>query len=266
MQTAPTDKYGARGGGLLDGKIVIVTGASSGIGRETALAAADEGANVAAVARNGERLALLSEEMGDRGHGAFITVECDVTDEAAVYRMAEEVLSRFGRIDALVASAGVGKSPSSKSVFPVETARLPLKEWEDVIRVNLTGVFLSNRAVLPAMKKQRSGTIVNISSHPAGIKGQPYAPAYSASKFGVVGFTEALCEEVRPHGIKVHVVLPGLTDTPMTSGTALGARMGKALSPGTVADLIVYLLSLPEDTLIVKPQLVPFQTRKRKVV
>lgn len=250
--------------GLLDGKVVIITGASSGIGRGVALAAASDGAKAVAVGRDGERLASLAEELESQGCVDFITLECDVTNEADMERMTKEVLSRFGRIDALVASAGVGKSPSSKSVFPVETARLPLKEWEEVLKVNLTGVFLSNRAVLPAMKEQRSGTIINISSHPAGVKGQPYAPAYSASKFGVVGFTEALFEEVKSHGIKAHVVLPGLTETPMTSGTALGGRMGKALAPESVADLIVYLLSLPGDTMVMKPVLVPFRTRKRK--
>lgn len=249
----------------LAGNVVVVTGATSGIGRATALMLASDGAKVVAAGRNAERLSALGRELAfvcptDN----FMTIECDVAGEAGVNAMAEGALARFGRIDALVTSAGVGRSSHAKSVFPVETARLPLCEWEDVLSVNLTGVFLSNRAVLPAMIKQKSGTIVNISSYPAGVKGQPFAPAYSASKFGVIGLSESLAEELRPHGVKVHVLLPGLTDTPMTSGTALGGKFGKALRPESVAELIVYLLSLPGDTTLGNTVLTPFRTRKRK--
>lgn len=246
-------------------KVIVVTGATGGIGRAAALALASEGAKVVAAGRDREKLDALGKELGAACKAeAFMTVECDVTGEDSLASMIEAVLSKFGRIDGLVASAGVGRSRHAKGLFPVETARLPLREWDDVLAANLTGVFLSNRAVLPAMLKQGSGTIVNISSYPAGVKGQPFAPAYSASKFGVIGLSESLAEELRPRGIKVHVLLPGLTDTPMTSGTALGSKFGKALRPESVADLIIYLLSLPDDTSLGNTVLTPFRTRKRK--
>ena len=249
----------------LDGKVAVVTGATSGIGRAAAIALASEGAKVVAAGRNTEKLRALAVELEKiSGAGNYRTIECDATKETDAASMASSALSAFGRIDCLVACAGIGKSVHSKSMFPVETARLPLSEWEDVLNVNLTGVFLSNRAVLPAMTAQKSGTIVNISSYPAGVKGQPFAPAYSASKFAVIGFSESLADEVRAHGIKVHVLLPGLTDTPMTSGTALGSKFGKALRPESVADLIVYLLALPADTSLGNTVLAPFRARKRK--
>ncbi len=248
-----------------DGKVIVVTGATGGIGRATALALASEGAKVVAVGRDNERLHALGGELDKLCRAEnFMTVECDVTSEERVGSMAGAALSRFGRIDGLVASAGVGRSRHAKGLFPVETARLALCEWDDVLAVNLTGVFLSNRAVLPAMLSQGSGTIVNISSYPAGVKGQPFAPAYSASKFGVIGLSESLAEELRPRGIKVHVLLPGLTDTAMTSGTALGSKFGKALRPESVADFIIYLLSLPGDTSLGNTVLTPFRARKRK--
>ncbi|CAG1064722.1 3-oxoacyl-[acyl-carrier protein] reductase [uncultured bacterium] len=250
--------------GSLEGKAVIVTGAGSGIGRAAAVMLAAEGASIVAVGRDRAKLEeTLAAVTGTGGAGHALVA--DVTSEADMDRMREETLAAFGKIDGLVASAGVGKGSSSR-VFPVNTSILPLSEWDEVLRVNLTGVFLSNRAVLAEMMEKRSGTIINVSSYPAGLKGQPYAPAYSASKFGVAGLTESLAEEMKPFRVKVHAVFPGLTATPMTSSSALSGKFGVALEPEQVAELITYMMALPEDTVVGDPVMMPFKTRKRKGV
>jgi 3-oxoacyl-[acyl-carrier protein] reductase len=131
------------------------------------------------------------------------------------------------------------------------------------LEVNLTGIFLSNRAVLPIMISQASGQIVNIcsSTTPYGLRGEPYAPAYCASKFGVVGLTESLAEEVRPYGIRVQAIFPGLVETGMIAKTALARRYGGLLTVEDVAAIIVYLTQQQDDTVIVHPHLLPVLER-----
>lgn len=165
-------------------------------------------------------------------------------------QMVSEVLACFGRIDTLVACAGISKSPDSTRLVPYSFAQLPVKEWDTVLDTNLSGIFLSNRAALPTMIKQRSGTIINVSSSPGGLHGQPFAPAYCASKFGVIGFSEAVAEEVRQYGVRVQVLLPNATDTPLLDNSTIASRFGTPIPPKRVADLIVYLIALPHDSLL----------------
>lgn len=176
---------------------------------------------------------------------APLAVAADVRDQGQMNEMARTTLDRFGRIDALVACAGVG-SPT-RSGLPHALSQVSGEGWDAVLETNLRGTFLSNRAVLPAMLRQRQGDIVNISSFPAGIRGQPFAAAYSASKFGVAAFSEALAREVEGRGIRVHVLFPGLVDTAMVERTTLASRFGPPIPPERAGVVIAYLLTLPRD-------------------
>ena len=139
-----------------------------------------------------------------------------------------------------------------------------LAEWEAILAVNLTGTFLSNRAVLPAMLAQRKGDIVNISST-SGQQGRPFDGPYCASKFGVIGFSESLAEEVSRQGVRVQTVLPDAVDTPLWEQNGPAAlKPIELLDAGDVADFVVYLLSLPRDTYLLNPVIRPFRSRKRR--
>lgn len=236
--TPPHDRQNS-----LKDRTAIVTGATSGIGRAVALQLAQEGCNIVAVGRNAERLASLEHEILQ--HTGVLALQLDVCREADMAVMASKTLDRFGRIDILVASAGIARAATRK--IPVPFSQLPLEEWNEVIDTNLHGLFLSNRAVLPAMKTQREGDIINLSSFPAGVSGQPFAASYSASKFGVIGLSESLQEEVRQFGIRVQTVLPGPTDTPIF-GQKAAARFGSLMRVQEVAEAIVHLAKLPRDT------------------
>jgi NAD(P)-dependent dehydrogenase (short-subunit alcohol dehydrogenase family) len=139
---------------------------------------------------------------------------------------------------------------------------MPTTEWDEVIDTNLKGTFLSNHAVLPTMIRQRRGQIVNISST-SGRQGRAYDSAYCASKFGVIGLSEALAQEVLQYNIRVQVILPDAVDTPLWHQNGPIPRPAGALPVARVADLIVYLLKLPGDCLLVNPVIAPFRTRRR---
>ena len=168
----------------LHGKTAIITGGATGIGKAIADALTSEGANVV---------------------GASRRTGCDVRKKTDVVRLAIDVKERFGRIDILINNTGLGVG--SKIVECSE------EEWHRVLDTNLTGTFLMTQAVLPDMIAQRSGYIVNIASQ-AGKHGYPNAGPYCASKFGIIGLSEALQHEVREYGIHVHCLCPGLVQVP----------------------------------------------------
>jgi NAD(P)-dependent dehydrogenase (short-subunit alcohol dehydrogenase family) len=188
----------------------------------------------------------------------------DVRHQEEMEEMTRQTLARFGRVDVLVASAGVGRASSSRDrLMPPPVAQMSSGEWDEVVDTNLKGVFLSNRAVLPTMIRQRRGWIINVSSSPGGLYGSPYAAAYCASKFGVLGFSESLSEEVSRFGVKVQVLLPDATDTPMLEDGGDGTVFGKVIPPARVGDFIVHLLSLPQDTVLVNPLIAPLGNQSR---
>ena len=242
---------------LLRDRVVIVTGAAGGIGRATCLALAAGGAKVAAVDCSQEAVGSVVGEVVGAG-GEAVGLSRDVRLAEDMTTMAADVEERFGRIDALVACAGVLRGGP-----PVRVASMPVAEWDLVVGTNLRGVFLSNRAVLPAMLRQREGAIVNLSST-SGRTGLAYDAAYCASKFGVIGFSESLAEEVRPYGIKVQTVLPGPVDTQMWRQNGPLPRPAAILPAERVADLVLCLLTLPEDTVLVHPTIVAFQSRSTR--
>jgi NADP-dependent 3-hydroxy acid dehydrogenase YdfG len=230
--------------GSLEGKVALVTGASSGIGEATALALAAEGARVAAAARRGDRLAVLVKRIEERG-GQAIPLMVDVADEAQVRAMVHRTRDTWGRVDILVNDAGVAR------LGPIDGAKT--EEWREMVNINLLGLMYATHAVLPLMKAQGSGHIVNISSV-AGRKVQGGDAVYAATKWGVGAFSEALRQEVSPHHIRVTVIEPGvvatemrehITDQAATDPTAARIRSIPPLASEDIAAAIVYAVTQP---------------------
>lgn len=229
----------------LRGQVAVVTGGTAGIGRVAAAALAASGASVVVVGRSAER-AKQAAQMLDRSapEAGVVGWAYDVCNEHDMTRMAQATLERFGRIDVLVAAAGVLRARAGQLRTAVDTS---IEEWDYIVDINLKGTFLSNRAVLPAMIAQRAGQIVNISST-SGRRGYAFDTAYCASKFGVIGLSQALAEEVRHHGIRVQTLLPGAIDTQMWEQNGPIPKPRDCIDADEVAQLVVYLASLPGDT------------------
>jgi clavulanate-9-aldehyde reductase len=187
----------------LNGRVVAVTGASSGIGEATALACAQAGASVALAARRTERIEALAKRIEDEG-GQALPITADVADEAQARTFVERTASELGRLDALVNNAGV------MLLGPIAGA--PTEEWRRMIDVNVFGVLYCTHAALPVMKEQGSGHIVTVSSV-AGRFARPGSGVYNLTKFGVGAFSEALRQEVALEGIRVTLIEPGFVAT-----------------------------------------------------
>lgn len=246
----------------LDGHVVIVTGGSSGIGLATCQALARDGAHVVVVDLHQERIDQVLtdlEHCASTNNTPHLGLALDVRSEQDMQAMADRTLERFGRIDGLVACAGILRGKGSA---PKPLVQISLDEWEQVIDTNLKGMFLSNRAVLPTMTKQRRGNIINVSSV-SGKEGRAHDAPYCASKFGVVGMSESLAEEVRNQGIRVQIVCPDAVATPFWEQNAPVPMPNYALAPDRIAYVISFLLALPEDMMLVSPIVAPFRTRKR---
>jgi NAD(P)-dependent dehydrogenase (short-subunit alcohol dehydrogenase family) len=244
----------------IEGQVAIVTGGSVGIGYATCMALAREGANVVVVGRNRDRLAhSLRELKRQRGDNGTLGLALDVTQEKDMAQMAERTLEKFGRIDILIGTAGILRTGGG---FLRTLQAMPVEEWDAVIDTNLKGIFLSNRAVLPAMIRQGRGNIVNVSST-SGRKGLAYDSAYCASKFGIIGLSEALAEEVGQYGVRVQVLLPGAIETDMWDQNGPLPRPRSILSSERVADLILHLVSLADDVMLATPIIEPIKTQVR---
>ncbi|MBZ8181664.1 3-oxoacyl-[acyl-carrier-protein] reductase [Oscillatoria salina] len=192
----------------LQNKVAIVTGASRGIGRAVALALASEGAKVIVnYARSSQAAEDLVAEITSAG-GEAIALQADVSDESQVDNLVKQTLEKLTKIDILVNNAGITRDTLLLRMKPAD--------WQAVIDLNLTGVFLCTRAVSKLMLKQKSGRIINIASV-AGQMGNPGQANYSAAKAGVIGFTKTVAKELAPRGITVNAIAPGFIATDMTS-------------------------------------------------
>jgi len=231
---------------------VLVTGGAGGIGRATCRSLSSLGCRIVIADRDQAAIGAVVDDLAQGGAGAA-GFAFDVRSENDMDEMARRTLERYDRIDILVACAGVLRGGSPRAV-----AEMSLAEWDLIVDTNLKGVFLSNRAVLPAMIKQRHGIIINVSST-SGRQGLAFDSAYCASKFGVIGFSEALAEEMRPHGVKVHTILPGPVDTHMWEQNGPLFRPPDILCPERVSDLIAFMVMLPDDTILLNPSIVPFR-------
>jgi 3-oxoacyl-[acyl-carrier protein] reductase len=187
----------------LTGKGALVTGASGGIGGAIARALHAQGANVAISGTRAERLDALASELGSR----VSVLPCDLRNRAAVVKLAEEADKAVGQVDILVNNAGI----THDNLF----MRMKDEEWDDVVAVNLTSVFVLTRGILRGMMRRRYGRIVNIASI-SGVFGNPGQANYSASKAGLVGMTKSLAREVASRGITANCISPGFISTPMT--------------------------------------------------
>lgn len=191
--------------GYFRGKSITVTGASSGIGADVALAFGEQGANVALLARRSAPLEELAARIIKAG-GKALALQCDVTDRARVFSAIEQARDAFGGVDVLVNSAGV--------LIPDPVEQMRPEDLESMMATNLYGAVNAMQAVLPIMRRNRGGNIVNVASL-AGRRGVSPLGGYSATKFALVGLTEALRVELFGSGIHVSLVMPGVIDTPM---------------------------------------------------
>jgi NADP-dependent 3-hydroxy acid dehydrogenase YdfG len=243
--------------GVLTGKTALVTGASSGIGRSTALALAEAGANVALVARRAERLKDLAAQIEADG-GQALARAADVTDEPDATRAVEDAVGHFGGLDILVNAAGMTQTGK------VENG--DLTDWRDVFELNFWAGLYTARAAIPALKANGGGDIVNISST-AGRRavGATFGP-YAASKFALTAFNESLRAEVTLAGVRVSIIEPGATateihehikDAKVREFTRNHVEKDGAMQAGDVAAAVVFVVSLPPrvnvSQLVIRP-------------
>ncbi len=217
--------------GRLDGKVAIVTGAAQGIGRAIAQGLAEEGARIVVVDIKGAAEAALSYPDG-------VGIAADVSVEEDVARMAEETMARCGRIDILVNNAGLYASLPMRPF-----TEIPLEEWRRVMDVNVASMFLCCRAVVPVMRRQGGGKIVNISSG-TPFRGVPFILHYVTSKGAIVAFTRALARELGKDGILVNCVAPGFT---LSDGVKAHPEVIEKLREVSIAARTIQRDQLPED-------------------
>ena len=241
----------------LKGRVAVVTGGASGIGRGIALGLAEADANVAVADINLEGAEKVVAEIAERGLPRAAAVTVDVTTEESADRMVESVLAEFGRVDILINNAGIAPS------YPLE--QFPKERWDQALAVNLTGYFLCGRAVARALIRQgQGGNIINISSK-SGVRGSAENSAYNATKFGVIGLAQGWAMELAQYNIRVNSVLPGnvirgsgIWNEEYIQGRARKAGikpeevqdyynrqvpLGRQCEPEDVANTVVYLVS-----------------------
>lgn len=231
-------------------KVVIITGASAGIGRATAVRLARDGMRLTLLARRKELLADLATEVESLG-GEALVFPADVRDRDAIHQMVGATLERWARIDVLVNNAGVS--------YTCPVAELNPQRLRDTLDTNLLGVIECTQAVLPAMMHQKSGQIINVASI-AGLIGIPHSTIYSTSKFGVVGFSDGLRREVSRHGVKVTTFCPGYVATDLSPRLQrIAERHPQAehlpgvMTPEYVAERIARLIFHPRRRQIIPP-------------
>ena len=240
LSTVHTSIYGA---------VAIVTGASSGIGAAAALRLAEEGATVVLIARRGDRLDALVEEIESTG-GTGFAIEADITDQQQGKNAVHTVIDRFGRLDILINNAGL------MLIGPISSA--DVDDWERMISINQRGLLYLTHAALPHLLQaaqespRRVADIINISSH-AGRQSRANFGVYSMTKFGVNGFTEALRQEVTKQHVRVGIIEPGAVATELISHNtetmqnhlAQGDDIDEPLQPADIAEHIVYMVTRP---------------------
>ena len=235
---------------LLDGKVALITGGSSGIGKSIALTYAEAGANVVIASRKQENLDKVAEEIRTLGRES-LAIATDVKIPEQVDNMVKQTVENFGRLDIMINNAGRG--------IPTEPLKISLKEWNHVLTLNLTGVFLGCIAAGKVMIEQKQGKIINIAST-AGVVGSPGMMHYSVAKAGVIMLTKNLATSWAEHNINVNCIAPGFTLTERViqwgilpsdkneDGTIL-PRLLRPPVPKNIADLALFLASSASDNI-----------------
>jgi NADP-dependent 3-hydroxy acid dehydrogenase YdfG len=234
----------------LQGRVAIITGASSGVGYEAARLLAGEGAVVVAAARRRDKLEWLVGEIAGAG-GSAIALPTDVTDSTQVTRLVEGAHNLFGRVDILVCAAGV-----MLKVAPIE--QFADAEFRAVVETNLNGAFYAARAAIPYMKRQRGGTIVNISSRVGKIGVANIAP-FCASKFALAGLSQAIGQELRPHNIYVTTLYPGMINTDIHPLNPNEEFRRQLMTARDVAEAVLWVCTLPPSLRVDELPLMPRQ-------
>lgn len=230
-------------------KVIIVTGAGQGLGAAYARKLAEEGARVIVADVNEEKGRSVAEEITGKGHEA-LAIMTDVSWEESTRDLARSVMEKYGRVDVLINNAGIVSTIKLKA-----TEEITVEEWDQLMGVNLRGVFLCCKAVIPYMKAQKRGKIINISSSTV-FKGKPHYIHYVTSKAGIIGFTRALAKELGEYNIRVNCVAPGYLKTEISRETTSIERQKAILNnqcvkrfgePADILGLILYLASEESD-------------------
>jgi 3-oxoacyl-[acyl-carrier protein] reductase len=219
----------------LTGKNALVTGAGKGIGRAIAIALAQEGVNVALLARTESQLQDVAQEI-EALRAKAVVLTADIADRASVEAAVSQAQAELGHLDILINNAGIGTFAKLVDMDPAE--------WENIIQVNLMGTYYATRAVLPQMIARETGDVINIAST-AGQRGAATTSAYSASKFAILGLTESLMQEVRKHNIRVSALTPSTVATELAINNKLtDGNPDKVMQPEDLAEFIVSQLKL----------------------
>ena len=227
----------------LNGKTALITGAGKGLGKAIALALAAEGVNLGLLARTEADLIAVAEKAKKINNDINVVyTTADITSNEQITTAVATLKNTLGDIDILINNAGVG-------VFG-KFLDLSVEQWENIVKTNIFGAYYATRAVLAEMKDRKSGDIVNISSS-AGLKGAPLTSAYSASKFGLIGMSESLMQEVRKDNIRVFTMTPSTISTDMAKNLNLtDGNPDTTLQPEDFAELLVGHLKLPRRALV----------------
>jgi serine 3-dehydrogenase len=223
----------------ISGQVVVIVGASSGIGRSAAVLFAREGCKVVAVARREDRLQSLKEELAKEQHAITIR-RADASNTEEMHELARATLQEFGKIDILVVASGINTPDRAME-------RLTPQIWNSLIEVNLNGAFYATHEVLPSMRKAGSGHLIYISSV-SGLMADVSGAAYQASKRGVLGLAHAIRMEEKQNGIRTSVVCPGLVNTELLEKRPVKPSpevLAQALLPEDVAETVLHIAKLP---------------------